>query len=116
MPRVMPGNVSKVNGKVYETSLQSMARKGLLGDGPQDPANPNTNGSNRAWCSPTAAIALGGNTNRSGARKGEKLLGGQAKEDGSRGSLNPEWVTQLMGYPDGWLDIEPQSLKPWETP
>jgi hypothetical protein len=29
-PRVMPGNSSKVNGKEYETSLQSMARKGLL--------------------------------------------------------------------------------------
>lgn len=23
-----------------------------------------------------------------------------------RGSLNPAWVSQLMGYPDGWLDID----------
>jgi len=29
-PRVMPGNFSRVNGKIYETSLQSMARRGLL--------------------------------------------------------------------------------------
>ena len=29
-PRAMPGNFSRVDGKVYETSLQSMARKGLL--------------------------------------------------------------------------------------
>lgn len=21
-----------------------------------------------------------------------------------RGSLNPDWVSQLMGFPDGWLD------------
>jgi hypothetical protein len=32
-----------------------------------------------------------------------------------RGFLNPAWVAQLMGYPDGWLDIEPQNLKLWET-
>ena len=24
-----------------------------------------------------------------------------------RGALNPAWVTQLMGYPDGWLDTPP---------
>ena len=30
-PRVEPGNFSRVNGKIYETSLQSMARRGLLG-------------------------------------------------------------------------------------
>jgi len=29
-PRVSPGNFSVVNGKRYETSLQSMARRGLL--------------------------------------------------------------------------------------
>lgn len=29
-PRAMPGNFSTVNGKRYETSLQSMARRGLL--------------------------------------------------------------------------------------
>ena len=29
-PRVQPGNFSTVNGKRYETSLQSMARRGLL--------------------------------------------------------------------------------------
>jgi hypothetical protein len=40
-PRVEPGNVSKVKGKLYETSLQSMARKGLLTSSPEDsPASP----------------------------------------------------------------------------
>ena len=31
-PRAMPGNFSRVNGKIYETSLQSMARRGLLAE------------------------------------------------------------------------------------
>lgn len=26
-------------------------------------------------------------------------------ETAVKGQLNPDWVTQLMGYPDGWLDI-----------
>ncbi len=59
-PRVMPGNVSNVNGKAYETSLQSMARKGIL-----EPENPAT---------------------------GMKL--------------SAAWVSRLMGYPDGWLDLD----------
>jgi hypothetical protein len=25
---------------------------------------------------------------------------------GSGGELNPDWVERLMGYPDGWTDIE----------
>jgi hypothetical protein len=29
-----------------------------------------------------------------------------AKVDGS-GSLNPEWVEWLMGFPAGWTDLEP---------
>ena len=31
-PRVEPGNFSRVNGKIYETSLPSMARRGLLAE------------------------------------------------------------------------------------
>ena len=27
-----------------------------------------------------------------------------------RGSLNPAWVTQLMGLPDGWLDLPDETL------
>jgi len=35
-PRAMPGNFSRVNGKIYETSLQSMARRGVLAETPGD--------------------------------------------------------------------------------
>jgi len=37
-----------------------------------------------------------------------------------RGALSPAWVTQLMGYPDGWLDTPPpiaaKPSKPSATP
>jgi DNA (cytosine-5)-methyltransferase 1 len=28
------------------------------------------------------------------------------KETRSSGSLNPQWVEWLMGYPEGWTDLE----------
>ena len=46
-------------------------------------------------------VPNGGDKSRSGARKNELLLGGQVK-----GKLNPLWVSQLMGVPVGWCDIE----------
>jgi hypothetical protein len=27
-------------------------------------------------------------------------------------SLNPAWVEQLMGFPDGWLDLDPKESGP----
>jgi hypothetical protein len=45
-PRAMPGNHSNVNGKIYETSLQSMARKGILDD-----EQPQSMKLNPAWVS-----------------------------------------------------------------
>ena len=74
-------------------------------------------------------------TSRSGTRKGEKLLDGIAKEldqmwgtptatdaikggkvsprpgamglsEQTGGSLNPQWVEWLMGYPAGWTDLK----------
>jgi hypothetical protein len=32
------------------------------------------------------------------------------KPHGSSGSLNAAWVQQLMGYPDGWLDLPTSTL------
>jgi len=68
------------------------------------------------WCTPNANLAEAGTTSRSGDRKGELLLAGQCRQDqgstnGKRGgSLNPAWVSQLMGYPDGWLDLPAETL------
>ena len=33
----------------------------------------------------------------------------QARETAA-GTLNPAWVTQLMGFPDGWLDLPDETL------
>jgi len=63
------------------------------------------------WCMPNASLAEAGTSSRSGTRKGELLLAGQCRRDQistdgkRRGSLNPAWVSQLMGYLDGWLDL-----------
>jgi len=37
----------------------------------------------------------------------------QAKQSGSRGRLNPDWVECLMGFPIGWTDINCDSPVPW---
>jgi hypothetical protein len=58
------------------------------------------------WNTPSASIADAGATSRSGNRKGELLLAGQAAQENPnttgkpRGSLNSAWVMQLMGWPD----------------
>lgn len=73
------------------------------------------------WVTPTAAIAAGGQTSRSGDRKDELLLTGQATSlsgpldpttstDGAQRStsglqLNPLFVEWLMGWPRGWTSL-----------
>jgi hypothetical protein len=63
------------------------------------------------WNTPSASLGEAGATSRSGDRKGELLLGGQAAQDSPntngkrRGSLNPDWVEQLMGWPKGWTRL-----------
>lgn len=36
-----------------------------------------------------------------------------AENEGKRGQLNPAWVEQLMGYPDGWTDPDCDEPGPW---
>lgn len=65
------------------------------------------------WPTPTANEDAAGTPNG----KMQKMLGnhpevrGTTPEEWSLGSLNPEWVEWLMGFPAGWTD-----LKPSETP
>lgn len=62
----------------------------------------------RQWATPQATLASAGATSRSGDRKGELLLGGQAAQaspstiGSTRGSLNARWTFQLMGWPDDY--------------
>jgi len=74
--------------------------------GPPAPEKSSTTGKRRDWSTPEAAQGLGGHLSRGGKRKGELLLAGQAKGDRTTpGALNPAWVCQLQGLPDGWLDL-----------
>lgn len=73
------------------------------------------------WSTPSAMG--GGLTSRSGSRKGELLLGGQARgatstsytaPTGKPGALNPELSRWLMGFPAGWgssADTETRSSR-----
>ena len=54
---------------------------------------------------PTVACATGGQTSRSGDRKNELLLAGVAG-----GSLNPDWVEWLHGWPIGWTASAPLAM------
>lgn len=81
--------------------------------GPPAPARRSTSGKRRDWCTPV--MPAGGRTNRNETRQDEPLFQGQIREEttGDRhhsGQLNPAWVTQLQGLPDGWLDLPEETL------
>lgn len=73
------------------------------------------------WPTPNTVDAKGGTRRGEGQTQLCHIAGqpdpANSSTNGKRlGLLNPAWVTQLMGYPDDWLDIEPRALKLWETP
>ena len=88
-PRATPGNFSKVNGKIYETSLQSMARRGLLWPTP-------CNRDYRGQHGKDSKAFLDRMKYRSGVNLVEQL-----QREGINGQLNPTWVEWLMGFPIG---------------
>ena len=62
------------------------------------------------WATPTAAIAQGssaGNPNRGKAGRDlrQDVRVWPMSEKWQGGSLNPQWVEWLMGYPSGWTDL-----------
>ena len=85
-PKAADGR-SKGAGGSPDHGLDAMARAGLL-----DQESRSTNGKRPDWPTPRS--------NRHGApdSHGKSPI---------RGALNPAWVTQLMGYPEGWLDTPP---------
>jgi len=63
---------------------------------------------------PTAHLSKEGGYPAEYTRKTPTLTAEATKADGlppASGSLNPQWVEWLMGFPEGWTD-----LKPLETP
>lgn len=94
--------------------------------GPPDPESSSGSGRPRAWPTPNR---MDGEIERSPededrratekAAQGinlQRVLHAAAQRASGRGSLNPAWVAQLMGVPDGWLDgCDVPSSKPSET-
>ena len=88
------------------------------------PDSPSTSGKRRGWPTPNA---LDGTEMKSGVtpedhdkrdqakreanpnlNELQRALGVEAqRESGARGLLNPAWVSQLMGFPTGWLAASP---------
>lgn len=67
----------------------------------------------QAWNTPSAQDAK--NATLPPSLRGRDSVVGQCLQDHTstrgkpRGSLNPKWVAQLMGYPDGWLAISDEA-------
>lgn len=87
-----------------------MLTKQVRAAGPPDPASPSTTGKRRDWQTPAAFQGKKRRQAHQTERK-ELLLPGQAEaECQASGALNPAWVTQLMGFPEGWLDLPAETL------
>lgn len=71
--------------------------------GPPDPESSNGSGRLRDW--PTVQARDHKGPAPQGHTKGGRDLTSEAGAR-TRGSLNPAWVSQLMGLPDGWLDSD----------
>ena len=105
IPRLMPtATVGDSFGSGSRNTPQSKAHKGVSltdyvrGDG----------GTGRLWPTPAACEARSGFQHRHEGAKGsqESLTTVVCKDQGLRsGSLNPQWVEILMGYPCGWTDL-----------
>lgn len=72
-------------------------------DGQPDPANASTSGKLRDWSTPRADERSQRNSRDKGS-----ALSHQVKI-GNKGFINFGWVAQLMGYPDGWLDVSDEN-------
>jgi hypothetical protein len=85
---------------------------------------PSTDGKRRGsrgkWMSPKASDCEWSGATSGRPHEMSTHLGMQVKflplGEKHRGSLNPAWVSQLMGYPDGWLDLPEETLcRLWGT-
>jgi len=67
----------------------------------------------RMWPTPTASENKAG-TNPNG--KMQKMLGNHPEvRNTGQGTLNPEWVSLLMGYPKGWTCLDDGQTDPGKT-
>jgi len=60
----------------------------------------------KTWPTPRTSDTNGPGRHGTG---GPDLRTAVAEQTPAAGSLNPEWVCWLMGFPEGWLDIGPEN-------
>jgi hypothetical protein len=95
-------------------SCQNVPVNGLLWRfvhtaGPPDQVSPSMDGKPRDWPTPAAQTSNGGAKGLDGGAAARAMLKGTELEHDLY-SLNPAWVQQLMGYPDGWLHLPAETL------
>jgi hypothetical protein len=56
------------------------------------------------WPTPTAQDAK--NSTLPPSQKDRDSIPGELLKSGHVGQLNPTWVEWLMGFPEGWTDLE----------
>lgn len=53
-------------------------------------------------------------TRRTGLAADAKLSGCAPERSETGGQLNPDWVEQMMNFPEGWTDTDCKEPKPWQ--
>lgn len=118
-------------------NVANACKKRLQGYEPRVPAEPaesQRSGLEKLWPTPT----VNGNNNRAGlsAKSGDGLAtavkmwptprrqsntgvsehgeGGPDLQSVAGGQLNPDWVEQLMGFPEGWTNPDVDEPRPWQ--
>lgn len=96
-----------------EERQQRGCEPGIYGEAPKEPTVEQFagRGLGAMWATPTSC----GNNNRAGAgpHSGDGLATQIKREEASGGVLNPAWVEQLMGFPEGWTDLDVDEPRPW---
>lgn len=117
--RVFFVGIRKDMSDACEERQQRGCEPGIYGEAPKGPTDEQFagRGLGAMWSTPTAC----GNNNRAGAgpHSGDGLATQVKREEASGGALNPAWVEQLMGFPEGWTapDVdEPRAWLGWPAP
>ena len=96
--------------KTWATPTAANAKGSTAGNPNRPKAGRDLRTDVQMWPTPTAHNYKGGRTPETLAKAGRNetnsLPDAVNAQMGKTGSLNPQWVEWLMGYPEGWTDLE----------